>query len=53
MKEAFTGHFVKARINGYEFDYSPCLHIQTFRLAVTYKDYVTVFKSSLFKYLST
>lgn len=51
MKEAFTGRFVTARLNGVEFDYSPCLHIQTFRIAETYKDSVTAFKSSLLELL--
>lgn len=36
MKEAFTGEFMKIKTDLLEFDYSPCLHIKTFRVAETY-----------------
>jgi uracil-DNA glycosylase len=47
MKNAFTGRFVRARLQGFEFDYSPCLHIQTFRVAETYGVKVESFKQGL------
>jgi uracil-DNA glycosylase len=50
MKEAFTGKFVKAKFRGIEFDYSPCLHIQTFRVAHTYGDRLKGFKRGLAAY---
>jgi len=50
MKNAFTGKFVKAKFRGMEFDYSPCLHIQTFRVAHTYGDRLKGFKGGLAAY---
>ena len=50
MKNAFTGRFVRARLHGFEFDYSPCLHIQTFRVAEKYGAKVEDFKRSLLTY---
>ena len=47
MKEAFTGLFVRASIGGVAFDYSPCLHIQTFRVAETYGKRVDSFRAGL------
>lgn len=47
MKEDFTGKFVKAKINDIEFNYSPCLHIKTFRVAETYGKQVFDFKKEL------
>lgn len=47
MKEDFTGKFVKASINGVEFNYSPCLHIKNFRVAETYGKQVFDFKKGL------
>jgi uracil-DNA glycosylase len=44
MKEAFTGKFVRARLQGFEFDYSSCLHIRTFRVAEQYGTKVEQFK---------
>lgn len=49
MKQAFTGQFFRAKLNDVEFDYSPCLHIQTFRVAETYGDRVKAFKMGLLK----
>ena len=51
MKEAFTGKFIKASIRDVRFHYSPCLHIKTFRVAETYGDKVTQFKTNLTKQL--
>ena len=50
MKNAFTGKFVKAKFRGIEFNYSPCLHIQTFRVAKTYGDRLKGFKGGLAAY---
>lgn len=50
MKNAFTGKFVEAKFRGTEFDYSPCLHIQTFRVAHTYGDRLKGFKGGLAAY---
>lgn len=47
MKNAFTGKFVKAKLRDIEFDYSPCLHIKTFRVAETYGDKLKRFKRGL------
>lgn len=50
MKEAFTGRFIRAKLRGIEFDYSPCLHIKTFRVAETYGDKLKRFKRGLADY---
>jgi len=50
MKDAFTGRFVRAELRGTEFDYSPCLHITTFRLAETYGDSLKNFERGLEAY---
>jgi len=47
MKDAFTGRFVRAKFRGMEFDYSPSLHIQTFRVAHTYGERLRGFKRGL------
>lgn len=47
MKHAFTGGFYRVSINGCAFDYSPCLHIQTFRVAETYGESVRAFKRGI------
>ncbi len=52
MKAAFTGQFYRAAFNGFEFDYSPCLHLQTFRVAETYGEKVATFKTKLTHKLS-
>ena len=44
MNKAFTGHFYRVKFNSISFDYSPCLHIKTFRGAETYGDKVKTFK---------
>jgi len=51
MKEAFTGRVVRVASNGVHFDYSPCLHIQTFRVAETYGESVREFKAGIAAYL--
>lgn len=50
MQQAFTGQFIKAKFNQLEFDYSPCLHIKTFRVAQVYGDSVKRFKTGLSEY---
>lgn len=50
MQEAFTGDFIKARIGGCSFDYSPCLHIKTWRVAEVYGESVNRFKSGISTY---
>jgi len=50
MKEAFTGKFVRVSLETIEFDYSPCLHIKTFRVAEVYGNRVTRFKKGLAAY---
>ena len=50
MKVAFTGRFIKAKFRGMEFDYSPCLHIKTFRVANTYGEKLERFKRGLAGY---
>jgi len=51
MKTAFTGQLFKAKSDGFEFDYTPCLHIKTFRVAETYGDSIRSFKQSISTYL--
>jgi len=43
MKTAFDGTFKKIRIRDLETDYSPLLHIKTYRVAITYGDKVKAF----------
>ena len=50
MKVAFTGRFVKVKFRGVEFDYSPCLHIKTFRVAEVYGESVKRFKEGVAAY---
>lgn len=47
MQDAFSGVFSRVSLDGYAFDYSPCLHIQTFRVAETYGESVAKFKRGL------
>lgn len=47
MQEAYTGGFRRVGIDGIEFDYSPCLHIKTFRVADTYGERVKIFKDNI------
>ena len=50
MKTAFTGQFIRAQFKGFEFDYSPCLHIKTFRVAEVYGEGVQRFKQGISSY---
>jgi len=50
MREAFTGEFVRAMFANLDFDYSPCLHIKTYRVADTYGEKVRAFNSCIRKY---
>jgi len=50
MKYAFTGEFVRVIFANFEFDYSPCLHIKTYRVADTYGEKVKAFHSGILKY---
>lgn len=47
MKDDFNGEFCKVRLNSIIFEYSPCLHIKTFRVAETYGKQVFDFKNIL------
>jgi len=47
MKGDFTGKFIKVKLGKTYFEYSPCLHIKTFRVAVTYGKQIFEFKSGL------
>lgn len=47
MKEDFNGTFFRVKMKGVEFDYSPCLHIQTYRVADNYGKPLQNFKSAL------
>jgi len=47
MREAFTGKFIKASVRDVSFQYSPCLHIKTYRVADTYGKQVEEFKYNL------
>ena len=42
--------FSRVRFQGIEFDYSPCLHISTFRVAEAYGRPVETFKRELQRY---
>jgi uracil-DNA glycosylase len=52
MQTAFSGRFIKARLGELEFDYSPCLHIKTFRVAEVYGEKVGTFKEGMKSYFS-
>jgi uracil-DNA glycosylase len=52
MKEAFTGQFIRAKFDDTEFDYSPCLHIKTFRVAEKYGESVQRFKENMSFYFA-
>jgi len=52
MNKAFTGRFYRVKVNSIPFDYSPCLHIKTFRVAETYGDKVKTFKNGIEHYFS-
>ena len=48
MTKDFDGKFHPVvSIDGISFDYSPCLHIKTFRVAETYGEKIEIFKSQL------
>lgn len=47
MKKAFTGEFIKASVRNVSFQYSPCLHIKTYRVAETYGTQVDTFRYNL------
>ena len=53
MRDAFTGKFKKAKIESHSFDYTPCLHIKTFRVAEVYGASVVNFKNALLSYFET
>lgn len=52
MQDAFTGNFAQVSIEGVHFAYTPCLHIQTFRVAETYGSRVMAFREGLKQHLS-
>jgi len=47
IKESFTGEFIRASVRDFSFQYSPCLHIKTYRVADTYGDQVKKFQHNL------
>lgn len=47
MRFDFTGSFYHISVKGHHFKYSPCLHIQTYRVAESYGDKVKFFKSNI------
>jgi hypothetical protein len=51
MQGAFTGNFIQAKVGDVAFDYSPCLHIKTWRVAEVYGDSVKRFKKGVTKYI--
>ena len=53
MKKAFNGSLYSLVTSGHRFDYSPCLHIKTFRVAETYGPSVARFRIELQSYLKT
>lgn len=53
MRAAFTGQFIKAKFKGVEFDYSPCLHITTFRARKAYRKSVQRFKQGIMVYFNS
>lgn len=50
MNKAFKGDFYKIKFDDFVFDYSPCLHIKTFRVAETYGEKIKLFKTGVSKY---
>jgi len=50
MNDAFTGGFIRAKFGGVQFDYSPCLHITTWRVPETYGERLERFKRGLEAY---
>ena len=50
INQAFIGKFYKVKINNFNFDYSPCLHMQTYRVAETYGKNIIYFKNGLNEY---
>ena len=52
MKDAFTGEFYKVSIDGHQFEYTPSLHIQTYRVAETYGQSIITFKEKVKKHFS-
>ncbi len=53
MQVAYTGKFIRTKMDSLEFDYSPCLHISTFRVAEVYGESVRKFKRGIFDYFQT
>lgn len=52
MKDAFSGQFYTVSVGNTSFIYSPCLHIQTYRVADTYGERLNKFKAGLAKSMS-
>ena len=53
MKMAFNGQFYVAEMQSHQFRYSPCLHLQTFRVAEKYGDKVKVIKETINSYFNS
>lgn len=52
MQQAFTGKLIRTSVQGVPFDYTPCLHIKTFRVADVYGKAVGNFREGLTSYLN-
>lgn len=50
MNVAFVGDFYRLSVEGWEFDYTPCLHIKTYRVAETYGININKFKDKVKEY---
>jgi len=53
MQSAFTGKFQNVKCRGLEFLYTPCLHIRTYRVAITYGETVREFNQALINALKS
>jgi uracil-DNA glycosylase len=52
MRQAFTGRFFKTLLEDVSFEYSPCLHIKTYRVAQTYGNAIREFQVGLRKHFN-
>ena len=50
MQGAFTGELLRTSIRAFQFDYSPCLHIKTWRVAEVYGESVRRFRTGITSY---
>ncbi|MBP6977467.1 MAG: uracil-DNA glycosylase family protein [Bacteroidales bacterium] len=52
MQGSFSGIFTRVSVKEVKFDYSPCLHIKTFRVAEVYGESVKTFKKEILNYFN-